>query len=159
MTRRIISLFIAVSVLLCSCTSPSIEPLEIDEKNNNTYITLQPMEELNKFYPNDVLYFQLSYNTINQIRFPNNYNIRLFYLDNSMWVEINEIPTRRHPLGDVVFSQNTYIPFPYVISLIPDLPDKTKKYQLFVYVSGLMSSNASKQEVYASTTVLISPKK
>lgn len=150
--------FILATLILVSCNSNDLnEPIEFPQENLNNQIKLDILNNANSFTIEKPIILELIYNYENEFRFPNNYNLRIFEQTQDGWVEIEEIPTERFPKGDVVLSPNIAIPYPYVISVSPQLPDKLQKYKLRVYIFGKMVDNDKLTDVAAFIDVTLQP--
>ena len=96
-----------------------------------------------------------SSNSNNEIRFPNNYNVKIFKQTSNGWIEVKEIPTNRLPKDDIVFSPSTF--GMQDLAVFPDLGDSSQRYKLRFYVIGDMKTNAESIAVAAFIDVELHP--
>lgn len=143
-------------VLLASCSgSDDNSPVDIGEDYVNQQILLSAPDFFNTFNTEDSIYIELRSYSKNEIIFPNDYNLRIFERNNGDWIEIYEIPTTRSPAGDVILSlatrtrQTTYV--------TPDLADRTRRYQLRIYVIGDMKTDEGIKQVAAYVDLELRP--
>ena len=110
-TIRIINLLISITLLLLfSCTSVNSNiqpPLDFEDEYLNKQVRLFPFSQEDTFKTTDLLDLSMVFGTDTEIVFPNNYNLRLFVLENETWNEINEKPRTRLPEGYFLFSPRT----------------------------------------------------
>jgi hypothetical protein len=139
-----------------SCSSfADNSPVDIEKSYVNRQILLRAPDLSNTFGTKDPIYLELESNSNNEIVFPNNYNLRIFERSDGDWIPISEIPTRRLPEGDMVFSpmkkgrETTYVD--------PDLKDFARKYQLRIYVIGDMKTDEGIKQVAAYVDVELHP--
>jgi hypothetical protein len=95
--------------MVTSCSilhrSPDKPPIDFDPNYLNQQIRLLVSKELSAFKTDSDVGLLLEYNTVNEIIFPNNYNLRIFVQQNDQWVEVKQRPTIR-PNGPVILSPN-----------------------------------------------------
>jgi hypothetical protein len=78
--------FVLVLLLfLSSCTiggvNPATPPIEFEKANINNQFTLFVDDTVNLYKISEPIFINLAFHTTNIIKFPNNYNIRIFVLD------------------------------------------------------------------------------
>ena len=157
-------IFIRVVVLLAaclfviSCAPKEKRLIDVDPAYTNKQILLRTASFLNTYKTKDPIFLELKYNDTNEIVFPTNYNLRIFYkIDNNEWIEINEKPTRRFPEGDIVFSPNKQMPIAEAVVVYPDLPNLVDNYILRIYVIGDMATDQGTNKVAAFTEMKLIP--
>lgn len=143
---------------LSACSSTMIgDPILLNSDFVNKQITLLSFDFDNSFKTSDPISAEIWNESGNSIRFPNNYNIRIFEKTNEGWVEYVEKPVTRLPSGDFVFDPKEGLCCTVMISAFPDLPDLNRNYTLRIYVSGLMSNNNAEVEVFAFKDIILNP--
>jgi hypothetical protein len=158
MKKQFLILSIICLLLLASCSEKKFDdPIAFDEEYLNKQIQLIPLDYADEFATNKSIFLELSYNTKNEIRFPNNFNFRIFSKTSDGWVEIPEIHTKRIPAGDIIFSPNIDLPYPYVVNVFPDYQQLDKKYKIRIYVSGDMLINSETITVAAYSDIVVLP--
>ncbi len=153
-------IFYLIVLMLCvtSCSTMEIvNPIITDPEFTNQQITLSSFDFDNSFKTTAPISAEIWDESRKYIKFPNNFNIRLFEKTKEGWVELGEKPVTRLPPGDFVFDPINGCSCTVMISVFPDLPDVTRKYELRIYVSGLMSENNDEVEVVAYTDVTLLP--
>ena len=143
---------------MTSCQRTNVsDPIEINAEYHNSYVTLSADVFPNTFETGQPIILSVLYDLNKVYIFPNNFNIRIFERTKNGWNEIIEVPTIREPQGDVIFSPEINIPFPYVISVLPKLPDKNSNYFLRIYIFGEMQNAEKTINVSASIDVKLKP--
>jgi hypothetical protein len=146
-----------VFLLLVGC-STNIPPIDFDENYLNQQIQLIAIKELNSFETTDAVTVLLNYNTTDKIIFPENYNLRLFVLQNNEWIEIFEVPMDIYPKGDIILSPEDPSSYNRMVTFIPSIADKEKKQHLRIYVFGELQIVAGETKtVSAYTDVMLAP--
>lgn len=143
--------------MLISCNSNEQNLINIDSSHINNEILIRVADFANTFKTKDSIFLELKYNSINDITFPNNYNLRIFYKNDNNWIEINEKPTQRFPEGDILFSPNVSMPIVESVVVFPALPNSFENYVLRIYVIGSMNTEQGDIDVAAYTDVKLSP--
>lgn len=155
---RLICLLLVFQVLLVACSNvDNNSPLSFDDNYVNRQILLTAPNHTNTFRTFDPIYLELKHNSINEVVFRNNYNLRIFERTNESWVEINEKSTAQNPSDEIIFSPTQLMPVVQVIVVSPDVGSVSSKHQLRVYVSGDMKTGESIQKVAAFVDVTLQP--
>ena len=150
-------LITAIALLSCS-TSPSKDTqpsVDIDERYLNNQVTVRAPEIFNSFRTNDPVILEILNYSDNEIRFSNDYSLRIFKKTDDGWVEIKEIPTTRLPEDDIIFSPNSSTIEDFAV--FPDLKDYSQNYRLRIYIIGDMQTEQGHQKVSAYTEVQLQP--
>jgi hypothetical protein len=148
--------FVQVTLSSCSTTITN-PPIPVEKDFTNKQILLRAPDYANTFKTTESLALELKYNSTNEIKFPRNYNLRIFEYSDGEWIEIMEKPTERFPDGDIIFSPDKYMPIVQVVGAFPDLPDINQKYKLRIYVTGEMKTEEGNQDVVAYVDVQLTP--
>lgn len=153
-----------ISILLAGCATSNnlvnTDPIDFDANYLNQQIGLVAIKELSSFDTRNPITILLNYNTTNRIIFSENYDLRLFVFQYNEWTEISEIPMDRYPKGDIVLSPDDPSSYSQMVTFIPNIPDKEKKYHLRIYVFGeLQTAGGETKTVSAFTDVLLTPLK
>ncbi len=165
MKRKLFFLnLLLISTLLIGCSTNNslaeTHPIDFDANYLNQQIELIAIKELNSFNTRDAVTVLLNYNTTDRIIFPENYNLRLFVLQNNEWVEIFEVPVDVYPKGNIVLSPEDPSSYGRMVMFIPNTPNKEKKYHLRIYVFGeLQTVGSETKTVSAFTDVKLIPLK
>ncbi|MBL8099017.1 MAG: hypothetical protein JNK81_07530 [Anaerolineales bacterium] len=144
-------------IVLISCNSQEQNLINVEPSYINNEILIRVASFANTFKTKDPIFLELKYNSTNDITFPNNYNLKIFYKTKNEWVEINEEPTQRFPEGDILFSPNITMPIVESVVVYPALPSLFENYVLRIYVIGKMSTEQGEKDVAAYTEVNLSP--
>ncbi len=155
-TKKIIFTLI-ICLVFSSCSTKEENLVEVNSDYINNQILIRIAGFANTFKTVDPIFLELKYNTSNEIVFPNNYNLRLFYQEKDKWIEIKEKPTQRYPEGDIIFSPKISMPIVESVVVFPDLPDLNEEYTLRIYVIGEMNIKERKELVAAYTEIKLSP--
>lgn len=165
MKRKLLFLkLLLISTLLVGCSTnnnvPKTHPIDFDTSYLNQQIELIAIKELNSFDTRDAVTVLLNYNTTDRITFPEDYNLRLFLLQNNEWVEIFEVPMDIYPKGNIVLSPEDSSSYGHMVMFIPNIPDKEKKNYLRIYVFGeLQTTIGETKPVSAFTDIKLVPLK
>jgi len=146
----------AISLLGCTIAKVS-DPISTDPDYTNQQIELKSFDYNNSYKTSDIISAEIWNLSGIFIKFPNNYNIRIFEKTNKGWEEIAEKPVTRLPPGDFEFNPLDGSSYIEMIDIFPDLPDLNRKYDLRIYVFGQMSENNEEVEVAAYTDVTLKP--
>jgi hypothetical protein len=150
-----------ICAMLGSCNvlqaNPSKAPIDFDPAYLNQQIKLVVVKELSAFNTTDDVAVLLGYYTTNEIVLPNNFNLRLFIEQNDQWVEIKEQPTIR-PKEPVILSPKIPSSYGQIVAFWPQLPDRTKRYSVRLYVFGDMTTpEGQKHRVAAFCDFVLRP--
>jgi hypothetical protein len=148
---------IFISMILGCSPLISDNPITARQEYTNKQIMLYAFDQYNTFTTSDVITAEIWNMTENYIEFPNNYNIRIFERTKKGWVEIFEEPVTRLPPGPFTFNPINGSSYIKLIGIFPNLPDINRKYELRIYVSGVMQENDESIEVFAYTDVVLKP--
>ncbi len=160
MYKKLCISILLASLILVSCSPSGINqidpPVEFDQAYLNQQIKLTIVKELSAFKTNQDVAVLLEYDTPNEVTFPSDYNLRIFILQDSSWVEIKEKPTIR-PDDPIVLSSNNPSSHGQIVGFWPQLPDTTKTYNIRIYIFGNMKTNQGTKQVAAYTDLILSP--
>lgn len=144
-----------------SCSSPVSQaeepPIVHDVNYLNQQINLQAPSEWNDFVIGNPVALFLTLNTHlvdGEVTFPYDFGLRIFYKKNDQWVEVQQEPVIR-PLDDVILSGKDKTSRP--VLFYPDLPDRTKQYNMRAYVFGDMrmpDGNIQQVSAFADFTLV-----
>jgi hypothetical protein len=129
--------------------------IEIDDGYVNKQILIRAPENFNSFKTNDPIVLEILNYSDSEIRFPNNYNLRIINHTDNGWVEIKEILTTRLPEEDIVFSPATSSIED--LAVFPDLVDYSRNYKLRIYVIGELKTDKGMKKVAAYVDVQLRP--
>jgi len=156
--KKFFPIVIVLILFLTSCSSiRASDPIEVNPEFHNDYISLRTDAFPNSFESGMPIIFSLIYDFDYEFHFANNFGIRIFEKTKDGWNEIGEVPTIREPQGDVVLSPEKDVPFPYLISVQPKLPDKYLNYNLRIFIFGKMKKGDEMIDVSASFDVKLRP--
>jgi hypothetical protein len=157
-TNQLISLMILLIGILVACNPSGInDPISFDQNLINQQILLRAPSFGNTFTTKDSVLLELKYNSVYEITFPKDFNIRIFQKTKKGWTEIYEIPTTRISPDEIVFSPQTNTMFVQPIYFHANLPDLQQKYLIRVYVFGQMKTQEENKEVAAYIDVSLHP--
>jgi hypothetical protein len=158
-------IFLITTIVLflnaCSVANREIEysPIEYDDNYINRQISLQVLDEWNDFIiGNPVSLFMTLDTTLldPHIVFRNDFGLRIFYKENGHWIEVSQKPVIRPP-DDVILSY-ALSKTSGIVTFYPDLPDRTKEYNMRAYVFGDMRMpDGSIQQVSAFADFKLAP--
>ncbi len=150
-----------ISFLLCqlvACSNIKKQPpVSVEENFLNNQILLRAPNFGNTYKTSDPIMLELKYNSNNEIKFPNNYNAKIYEKTNNGWIKIEEEPTITLEPDEIVLAPNIELPPVQIVILFPDLPDMNRKYTLRVYVFGEMNSSGEIKEVAAYADFTLHP--
>ena len=153
-----LGLTVGIQLFLVGCKAKDIpSPIKISDGFVNQQVKVRVADYSNTFKNTDPISLELMYDSNNVIVFPNNYNLKIFELNNDQWVEIQEKPTDRYPADDIVLAPDKMLPAVQVIVLFPEINDTSKSHVLRIYVIGEMQTDSGNQEVAAYTDIKLSP--
>ena len=151
-------LTIILMLFLVGCNAKDIPSrVNVSDGFVNQQVKVRVANYSNTFKNTDPISLELKYDSNNVIVLPNNYNLKIFELTNSQWVEIREKPTDRYPSDDIVLAPDEMLPAVQVIVLFPEIKDTSKPHALRIYVIGEMQTDNGNQEVAAYTDIKLSP--
>ena len=153
----LICLLLLCQVWIVACSGPDDHPLSFEDGYVNQQILLTAPSSFNTFRTFDPINLELRHNSIHEVVFRNNYNLRIFERTNGSWAELKEKSTAQYTSDDVIFSPAQLMPVVQVIVVSPDLQDLSSKHQLRVYVSGDMKTGQGIQTVAASVDITLNP--
>jgi hypothetical protein len=159
-TRTIVSIWaIVMQIFLLSCSatpSKDTQPnVDIDDSYLNQQVLVNAPDYFNSFQTNDPLVLEVISSSESEIRFSNDFSLRIFQKIDDGWVEIKELPMTRLPKDDVILSPNTSAS--QDLAVFPDLKNHSQSYQLRIYVFGDMQTEQGSQKVSAYTEVQLQP--
>ena len=137
-------------------SEPPQPPIPFDSAYLNQQIRLIAPQGLNSYKIGDLVGILLEYDTSNKIVFPNNYNLRLFTLIDNQWIEIWEKPTERLP-DKIVLSPETSSSYNQIIGFIPSINDRTKIYNIRLYIFGDMLTPDGVKKVAGFVDFILTP--
>jgi hypothetical protein len=117
---------------------------------------LLALRNFNDFRIGNAIGLYLEFNAKNaegEIIFPSDFALRIFINQNNQWVEISQLPMI-YPPENVILSVASPV---NVVSFFPDLPDKTKKYEMRAYVFGDMKTKNGSHQVSAFVDFKLTP--
>jgi hypothetical protein len=148
------------SFVIAGCSigfrTPSVAPIDVDSAYLNSQIRLIAVEQMWPLKTNDTLALLLESNTMNEIVFPGNYNLRIFYQENGTWVEILERPISRDQ-DQFVLEPDDPLSRYEIVGFWPQYPDPSKTYFLRVYVFGDMTTPDGVKVVGAFVDLVVTP--
>lgn len=151
-------LLLLFQVLIVACSGvDGNPPLSFDDGYVNQQILLMAPNYANTFRTVDPISLELKHNSIHEIVFQNNYNLKIYEWIDESWVEIKDKSNAQYPSGDIIFSPAELMPVVQVIVVSPDLEDLSSKHQLRVYVSGDMKTGEGIQKVAAFVDITLNP--
>lgn len=130
--------------------------MEFDTNHLNREITISLPEEWNDYRIHSPVSVFVQLNTNNatgSVTFPNNFAARIFIKQNNQWVEIKEQDVTRPPdkrvLSDSFHSDGAMF--------FPEFPDRTKEYDVRIYVFGDMKTQDGIKQVGAYVDFRLKP--
>lgn len=157
-TKKITFSLLFIAFILVACSSrKSVNPISTDLEYTNQQIKLRVFDFNNSYKNSDPIFAEIWNYSEKFIRFPNNYNIRIFEKTKNGWEEIAEKPVTRLPSGDFIFNPLDGSSWIQMVFINPDLPDLNRNYDLRIYVFGQMEENNQQQEVVAYSDVTLTP--
>ncbi|MEA5078543.1 MAG: hypothetical protein VB013_08230 [Anaerolineaceae bacterium] len=155
--KNTIIIFIII-FLLFGCSKPKVkDPIATDSQFTNQQIKLYSSADYNTYSTKDVISAEIWNLSGKEVKFPNNYNIKIYEYLNDDWKEISEKPVTRLPSGNFEFNPNDGSSNIRMIGIFPDLPDINQEYYLRIYVSGKMVEGNKEVEVTAYIDVKLKP--
>ena len=151
-------LTISILLFLVGCKATDIPaPINISNEFVNQQVKIRVASYSNTFKNSDPISLELKYESNNVIVFPNNYNLKIFELNNGQWVEIQEKPTDRYPSDNIILAPDKMLPAVQVVVLFPEIKDTSKPHTLRIYVFGEMQTNSGNQKIAAYADIRLSP--
>jgi hypothetical protein len=154
---RFLYIILAISSVISCSKVRNDNPLDTDTKFTNNQIVLVIKDDYNTFKTSDVISGEIWNESDEGIKFPNNYNIRIFEKTNNGWSELIEKPVTRFPQGDFEFDPSSGTSNIQMIDIFPDLPEPDRNYQLRIYISGELITDGESKEVFAYTDLSLHP--
>lgn len=145
--------------VLAACSGPQTPiaaPIDIDSAYLNSQIRLITVDQMWPLKTNDDLALLLESNTANKIVFPSNYNLRIFYQENGVWVEMLERPTTRYQ-DQFIMDPDDPLSLYQIVGFWPQYPDPSKSYLMRVYVFGDMTTPEGVKVVAAFAEFFVRP--
>jgi hypothetical protein len=146
-------------ILITSCStihhSPDKPPIDFDSNYLNQQIRLLVVPQLGAFKTNSDMALLLEYDTVNEIVFPSNFNLRIFVQQANQWIETKEKPTIR-PTDPVILSPKSSSQGS-IVAFWPQLDNLTKTYYMRVYVFGDMKTSDGSKQVAAFADFVLTP--
>jgi hypothetical protein len=156
--KKHLFLILLIFFVITGCASSKLDdPIATLQENTNNQIQLYSFDFYNTFNTSDPITAEIWNMSENSIEFPDDSNIRIFERTRKGWVEIFEKPATRIPPGPFTMNPVGESQSIRMIMTHPVLPDTGRKYDLRIYVSGLMQENGETIEVYAYTDVTLKP--
>lgn len=151
------ALIIQILMITGCSTSKFNNPIPSKSEFTNNQIQLYSFDFYNTFNTSDPITTEIWNMTENSIDFPDDANIRIFERTSKGWVEILEKPVTRFPPGPFTMNPVGESSSIRMIMTRPDLPDTGRKYDLRIYVSGLMQESNETIEVIAYKDITLMP--
>ena len=160
MFRKFSNILLLHGLILTSCSSLAVKqidsPMEFNQAHLNQEIRLVMVKGLSAFKTNQDVAVLLEYDTVNEVIFPSDYNLRIFIQHDGGWIEIKEKPTIR-PNDPVILSPKIPSSHGQLVGFWPQLPDIKKTYNLRVYIFGDMKTKEGTEQVAAYTDIILTP--
>jgi hypothetical protein len=159
MKKIILFSALIIQILTITGCSPSKfnNPIPSKSEFTNNQIQLYSFDYFNTYKTSDAISAQIWNMTENSIEFPNDANIRIFEKTRKGWVEMIEKPVTRIPSGPFTINPVGESQSIRMIGIVPDISDINRKYDLRIYVSGLMQEDEETIEVFAYKDITLWP--
>jgi hypothetical protein len=143
-----------LTLFLANCSNRiTKDPILTDPIYTNQQINLHFFDFNNSYKNSDPISGEIWNDSQQVIKFPNNFNIRIFEQTKKGWVEIYEKPVTELPTKDFVLNPSNS----EMLFVIPNIQDKNKKHDLRIYVFGQLEEDGKDIEVSAYKDITLTP--